>query len=104
MKYTIKQFPHCDSKILHAPLSCEYCDMHPEWQELRIAWDIAFTGQKDKTRKYKDWDGKDKVKILQPCPSEVDRPIEVINKWHGNVPQPTKSLHDQLLEESGKGL
>lgn len=38
-------FPHCDSRILHAPEDdCEYCNRHPEWQRLREAWGIAFTG------------------------------------------------------------
>lgn len=36
--------PHCDPRILHAPGDCEYCDKHPEWQALRLAWGIAFTG------------------------------------------------------------
>lgn len=39
------RFPHCDSRILHAPGECEYCDEVPEWQELRKAWGIAFTGR-----------------------------------------------------------
>ena len=38
------QFPHCDSRILHRPSECEFCDQHPEWQALRKAWGIAFTG------------------------------------------------------------
>lgn len=37
------QFPHCDSAVLHAPGHCEYCDDHPEWQTLRVAWRIPFT-------------------------------------------------------------
>ena len=37
-------YPHCDSRVLHAPSECDYCDGHPEWQELRKAWGIAFTG------------------------------------------------------------
>lgn len=41
---TIAQFPHCDSRILHAPGECEFCDRRSEWQELREAWGIAFTG------------------------------------------------------------
>jgi hypothetical protein len=36
--------PHCDQRILHAPRECEFCDMHPEWQALRVLWGIAFTG------------------------------------------------------------
>ena len=38
------QFPHCDQRILHAPGECEYCDRHADWQALRDAWGIAFTG------------------------------------------------------------
>jgi hypothetical protein len=44
MMDNIKQFPHCDQRILHAPGECEYCDGHPDWQALRLAWQIAFTG------------------------------------------------------------
>ena len=40
----IEQFPHCDQRILHAPGECGYCDAHPDWQALRAAWGIAFTG------------------------------------------------------------
>jgi len=40
----IGQFPHCDQRVLHALGECEYCDRHPEWQALREAWGIAFTG------------------------------------------------------------
>ena len=42
---TIDRYPHCDSRILHGPQDgCEFCDAHPDWQELRKAWGIAFTG------------------------------------------------------------
>lgn len=40
----IDSFPHCDQAVLHAPGECEYCDGCPEWQSLREAWGIAFTG------------------------------------------------------------
>lgn len=82
----IKQFPHCDSKILHAPGVCEFCDMHPEWQELREYWGINFTGEYklDKT----------------PCPAELARSLDTINKWHGNVPETaqTKKERDRYFE------
>ncbi len=39
-----RQFPHCDSRVLHRRGECKYCDTHPDWQELRQAWGIAFTG------------------------------------------------------------
>ena len=40
----IAQFPHCDTRVLHAPGECEFCDGQPVWQALRRAWGIAFTG------------------------------------------------------------
>lgn len=42
---SISVFPHCDARILHAPGKCKYCDMHTDWQELRVVWGIAFTGE-----------------------------------------------------------
>lgn len=42
------QFPHCDARVLHAPGECGYCDACPVWQQLRIAWGIAFTGHAPK--------------------------------------------------------
>jgi hypothetical protein len=43
----INQFPHCDSRVLHAPGECVYCDEHPDWQELREVWGINFTGHQE---------------------------------------------------------
>lgn len=40
----IPQFPHCDQRILHAPGECRYCDRYKDWQALRVAWGIVFTG------------------------------------------------------------
>lgn len=84
----IKQFPHCDAKVLHAPGECEYCDMHPEWQGLREMWGIAFTGHSHEVIKWTDWEGKACEKILIPCPSELDRPLGIIEKWPGNRSKP----------------
>ena len=39
----IKQFPHCDQRILHAPGVCTYCDEHSDWQDLRKAWGSLFS-------------------------------------------------------------
>jgi hypothetical protein len=106
----IAQFPHCDSRILHAPSECEYCDRHPEWQELREAWGIAFTGHppraglprcrepmtaygraarceqpaghEDDHLPYPAWD-------LMPCPADAARPQDASNdhrRWGGNKP------------------
>lgn len=79
----IKQYPHCDQKILHAPGECEYCDSHPDWQELREVWGINFTGHRE--------DGK------MSCPAERERNINVINRWGGN--QPTVEIIEIIDEE-----
>lgn len=74
VKDEIDQFPHCDSRVLHAPGECEYCDRHPEWQLLRMAWGIAFTGYEPETEKNE-----------LPDPATVARPLSIINRWGGNV-------------------
>ncbi len=71
---TISQFPHCDQRILHAPGECQYCDMNPEWQDLRRAWGIAFTGYEPEGTEL-------------PCPADHARG-ENHKKWHGNVARP----------------
>jgi len=74
----IHQFPHCDQRILHAPGECEYCDGHLEWQELRTAWGIAFTGHIPDG----EW-------IKMPCPADADRPAGSSSdhrRWGGNKP------------------
>lgn len=70
---TSGSFPHCDEFVLHAPGECVYCDRHPDWQDARIRYHIAFTGR-----------GTGKASNLRPCPSEVLRPVEKINRWPGN--------------------
>lgn len=64
-------FPHCDSSILHAPGLCQYCDKHGDWQELREAWGINFTGETD--------EGK------LPCPADARRGDKHM-LWGGNLP------------------
>lgn len=67
----ITQSPHCDARVLHAPGECEYCDKHPEWQELRVMWGIAFTGYEPEGKEL-------------PDPATHNRPIEIVNAWGGN--------------------
>lgn len=65
--------PHCDQRILHAPEdNCSVCNVHPEWQQLRVLWGINFTGHNDSTK--------------LPCPAEVERPLDSINRWYRNLP------------------
>jgi hypothetical protein len=74
----IGTFPHCDSRILHAPGECAYCDSQPEWQELRQAWGIAFTGRQP-----------DGAWISLPCAADAARPARAGNdhrRWGGNKP------------------
>lgn len=70
------QFPHCDHRILHAPGECSYCDLHKDWQDLRIYWGIAFTG----------WTP-DENEL--PCPADHARG-ETHAKWPGNKAHPIK--------------
>jgi hypothetical protein len=70
----VSQFPHCDQRILHAPGECQYCDAHPEWQELRIKWGIAFTGYEPEGKEL-------------PCPADYARG-DSHKLWYGNVAKP----------------
>jgi hypothetical protein len=79
----IKQFPHCDGRILHAPNSCVFCDKHPDWQELRKVWNMNFTNEQDPTK--------------TQCPAEAARG-ETINKWLGNRPTTQADLDAQDRE------
>lgn len=91
-------FPHCDQRILHAPSICEYCDRHPEWQALREAWGIAFTGQipeggsvtirDDDTALYVAAREEGRYYFPLPCPADFNRPATGRSdhrRWAGNV-------------------
>lgn len=67
-------FPHCDSDVLHAPGKCEFCDMYPDFQKLRAEYAVNFTGENKPG--------------FAPCPSEMKRSLETIEKWPGNQPSP----------------
>lgn len=69
-QHSIHQFPHCDPRILHAYGECQYCDMHPEWQELRLTWGIAFTGYEPEGKEL-------------PCPADHARG-DKHTLWPGN--------------------
>lgn len=98
----IAQFPHCDSRVLHGPGECRYCDSHPEWQELRQAWGIAFTGQPLGAISAADVEGQggsrsfaiswltaqSRPRVMLPCPADFARPAGAQNdhrRWRGNV-------------------
>jgi hypothetical protein len=67
-------FPHCDAQVLHAPAACEYCDRYPELQAARLERRVNFTGRAQEG--------------FSECPAEAWRPLEVIERWYGNVPKP----------------
>lgn len=72
MREHLPQFPHCDQRILHGPEEgCAFCNDFPEWQALRIAWGIAFTG----------WEPEGKE---LPCPADHARG-DNHKLWPGNV-------------------
>lgn len=68
----VAPFPHCDSRVLHAPGACVYCDRYPTRQTFRLRAGVNFTGETDPSK--------------FPCPAVKDRGLESINRWHGNVP------------------
>lgn len=68
------QFPHCDPRILHAVGECGFCDKHPYWQAMRLAWGIAFTGYTPEGTEL-------------PCPADHARG-DKHKEWNGNTAQP----------------
>jgi hypothetical protein len=71
---------HCDSRIVHAPGECEFCDMHPSMQAGRIAANVAFTGHEPTPGQI-------------ACPADEDRPPGSPSdhrRWGGNKPTSAK--------------
>lgn len=75
----LPQFPHCDQRILHAPFECEYCDERRDWQALRVAWGIAFTGWEPEGTEL-------------PCPADYARGPQH-QLWPGNRATTTTLRH-----------
>jgi hypothetical protein len=67
--------PHCDSRVLHAPGECEYCDGWPQAQQYRQITRIAFTGHDPQPGEL-------------PCPSTLTRSLTDIEHWPGNRAKP----------------
>ena len=73
--------PHCDSRILHRPDDCEYCD-RPDLQGARRQLGIAFTGEAPHGEQI-------------PCEADLTRPQGEDNdhrRWGGN--KPTSAIGD----------
>jgi hypothetical protein len=73
------QIPHCDSRILHRPGDCIYCDRHPLAQLARYGAKVYFTGD---------------LHVMSdpawiPCPADAARPPGSSSdhrRWGGNKP------------------
>lgn len=70
------QFPHCDHRVLHEPGKCEYCDVHPDWQQERADKKVNFTGISDPSK--------------TTCPSDEARGLGGAHVWGGNRPASKK--------------
>jgi hypothetical protein len=70
---SIPKYPHCDQDVLHRPLTCDYCDMHPNLQEYRLNNKINFTGENKSG--------------LAQCPSDAKRGLGGAHIWYGNRPK-----------------
>jgi hypothetical protein len=71
--------PHCDSRILHDPQICEWCD-RPEWQVKRGELHIAWTGEVPEEGQI-------------PCEADLLRPPDGESdhrRWGGNKPTSAK--------------
>ncbi len=96
MDVDLGQFPHCDSRILHAPGECEFCDRHPEWQALRVVWGIAFSGHAPETPADAPW-------LAQlPCPADFNRPADSGSdhrRWAGNVATTQRPVNETAASQ-----
>lgn len=79
-------FPHCDSRILHAPGECRYCDAQPTWQRDRVLGGVAFTGH---TVGEKTCINKWEITYVPrlPCPADEARG-DAHRRWPGNRAEP----------------
>lgn len=85
-------YPHCDWRVLHQPRACQYCDLHPTWQQERIDACVLFTD-----------DSRNDVTVnhfmstglfldgFQPCPAWLARGQQS-QWWGGNVPLPHEGV------------
>jgi hypothetical protein len=79
----VAKFPHCDQNVLHRKGKCDYCDMYPDLQKLRIKQKINFTGELKPNK--------------EPCPSDLSRGFKQAEKWHGNTA--IKNRYTEMCKE-----
>lgn len=78
-------YPHCDSRVLHAPGTCKYCILSPGLIIDRIRTKTNFTNT--------DIEG------WAPCPAVEARGIESINAWPGNTTEGYTTFTDEEARE-----
>ena len=83
------KMPHCDTTVLHSPLTCQYCDQYPDRQWERIKHGINFTGENDAKK--------------APCPSS-HRSLAHVEAWPGNRPEPLDPIRDRNYRSAQKRL
>lgn len=71
-------YPHCSELVLHAPQKCDICSQYPELQQERIRTGTNFTGENNPSK--------------YPCPAQLQRSEQDINKWAGNRPETPKVI------------
>lgn len=82
-----QQYPHCDWRVLHSPGACQYCDMHPDWQQDRTdAW-MLFTDDSRNAEIIERFLATGHTSGIRPCPAMLARG-DRCQVWGGNVPKP----------------
>jgi hypothetical protein len=108
--------PHCDSRVIHAPGECEFCDKYGrEQQRNRIFLKVAFTNYTPEGMENEIWITTEEFKRLMnletfqewlPCPAMYARGKESINSWGGNVAETeeTKKGREEYYRKLGEAL
>ena len=84
-----RTYPHCDWRVLHSPGTCQYCDMHPDWQAERMSAGVLFTDDARNSVLIEEILAKGVCHIndVRPCPAQLARG-DRCQIWGGNKPRP----------------
>lgn len=80
-------YPHCDWRVLHSPGTCEYCDMHPDWQKERADNNVLFTDDPRNSEIIDNWLLTGQTTSERPCPAMKARG-PACQIWAGNKAKP----------------
>jgi hypothetical protein len=74
---------HCDDRVIHRPQACLICDeFGADLQTERFVLGVNYTGESDPAK--------------APCPATLQRPLDAIYAWHGNVPVTPEKIAQDL--------